>query len=449
MTNDPRIAGLVGSRYLIAAAATLVAVLSVGFGRAALVAQERQDLARLADVAESAARLSEHAAFTGAIAQSSAKRMEMVEQGSLALALSSAGIPWADVERAMGAVADVFDADRLRRGQEVAYTLENVGGEARLTGLAFHSDPGRAVTVARLADGSFWARELETPTQEEVAHIAGSVQGSFYASAVGAGATDREVAEVADVFAYDLDFQRDVRPGDQFEMVFEREFDELGRTVETGALMFVSLKTRKGAKSFYRFRAPGDSKAEWYDSAGKAARKFLMRTPINGARLSSSFGMRRHPILGYSKLHRGTDFAAPTGTPVFAAGDAIVSRAGWYGGYGNYIALKHDDKYATAYGHLSRIARGVRPGSRVRQGQVIGYVGTTGRSTGPHLHYEVLYRGAQINPMSLRVPTGRNLEGRALVAFDLERERIDALRARKSAPAVVAASFQSGAAASR
>jgi murein DD-endopeptidase MepM/ murein hydrolase activator NlpD len=159
-----------------------------------------------------------------------------------------------------------------------------------------------------------------------------------------------------------------------------------------------------------------------------------MKTPINGARLSSGFGMRRHPILGYSKMHRGTDFAASTGTPIMAAGDGIVDRAGFYGGYGRYVRLRHSGKYATAYGHMSAFARGIRPGARVRQGQVIGYVGSSGASTGPHLHYEVLLDGMQINPMSMRVPTGRNLDGKAMAQFEAERDRIDALRAAQTKP---------------
>ncbi|MEQ1491673.1 MAG: M23 family metallopeptidase, partial [Terricaulis sp.] len=184
----------------------------------------------------------------------------------------------------------------------------------------------------------------------------------------------------------------------------------------------------RGSREFYQFMAPGDSRPDWYDADGKSARRFLMKTPINGARLSSGFGMRRHPILGYSRMHRGTDFAAPTGTAILAAGDGVVERAGPFSSFGNYVRIRHANGYETAYAHMSRFARGMRAGARVRQGQVIGYVGTTGRSTGPHLHYEVLRRGQQVNPMSLRVANGRNLTGRALELFMIERERINTLR---------------------
>ena len=176
------------------------------------------------------------------------------------------------------------------------------------------------------------------------------------------------------------------------------------------------------------FKRPGDGVSDWYDEAGSTARKFLMKTPINGARLSSGFGFRQHPILGYTLLHKGTDFAAPIGTPIMAAGDGVIERAGGFGTFGNYVRIRHSDGYETAYGHMSRFGRGIRAGAQVRQQQVIGYVGTTGRSTGPHLHYEVLFRGEQINPMRLKVPTGRNLTGPDLAAFKIERARIDTLR---------------------
>jgi murein DD-endopeptidase MepM/ murein hydrolase activator NlpD len=210
--------------------------------------------------------------------------------------------------------------------------------------------------------------------------------------------------------------------------VFERFYDDEGNTVRTGDLLFVALDSRRGSRAFYQFLAPGDSRPDWYDAEGKSARRFLMRTPINGARLSSGYGMRRHPILGYSRMHRGTDFAAPTGTQILAAGDGTVVRAGRFGSYGNYVRIRHANGYETAYAHMSRFGRNMRAGASVRQGQVIGYVGTTGRSTGPHLHYEVMRRGTQINPVNLRVANGRNLDGRALELFRIERSRIDTLR---------------------
>jgi murein DD-endopeptidase MepM/ murein hydrolase activator NlpD len=322
----------------------------------------------------------------------------------------------------------VYDPRRLRPGQSINLFFSRRSGQAQLTGIAFRSEPGASVTANRTTAGGFAAREVLMPLTFEITRIAASVETSLYASALAHGATDREIAALADAFSYDVDFQRDVRPGDEFELVFERFYDDEGNTVRTGDLLFVALDSRRGPRAFYQFLAPGDSRPDWYDAEGKSARKFLMRTPINGARLSSGYGMRRHPILGYSRMHRGTDFAAPTGTPILAAGDGTIIRAGRYGGYGNYVRIRHANGYETAYAHMSRYARGVRAGVRVRQGQVIGYVGTTGRSTGPHLHYEVLRRGRQINPINLRVANGRNLTGRALELFQIERARIDTLR---------------------
>src|SRR5262249_49516005 len=258
--------------------------------------------------------------------------------------------------------------------------------------------------------------------------ISAPVDTSLYSSALARGATDREIASLAGAFGYDVDFQRDVLPGDHFELVFERFYDDEGHTVRTGDLLFIALDTRHGPKRFYAFAAPGDNQTDWYDADGHSARRFLMKTPVNGARLASGFGMRIHPVLGYSLMHRGTDFAAPIGTPIMAAGDGVVERAGPFSTYGNYVKLRHGSEYETAYAHMSRCAPGIKAGAHVSQGQIIGYVGMSGRATGPHLHYEVLKDGDQINPMGLRVANGRNLAGRDLALFQSERARIDTLR---------------------
>jgi murein DD-endopeptidase MepM/ murein hydrolase activator NlpD len=347
---------------------------------------------------------------------------------TLGLLLQRAGATSVEAAAAVQQVAKVYDPRGLRPGQDVVVHFQNNGAEDRMAGLSFRSSPGAAVSVGRSHDGAFKARQVFMPVTYEIAHIATPIETSLYESALAGGATVREVEQLADVFAYDVDFQRDIFPGDTFEMVFERWRDDEGRTVRTGDLRFVSLDARGKEKAFYRFTAPGGKDADWYGPDGKSARRSLMKTPINGARLSSGFGVRRHPILGYSKMHKGTDFAAPTGTPIMAAGDGVIAKAGVMGGYGNYIRIKHSDGYDTAYAHMSRFTKGMRGGARVRQGQVIGYVGSTGRSTGPHLHYEVLFRGQHINPMSLRVPTGRNLSGKALDSFLVARQEIDQLR---------------------
>ncbi|MDX2235389.1 MAG: peptidoglycan DD-metalloendopeptidase family protein [Hyphomonadaceae bacterium] len=409
----------------LAIAAAAVWLWAVGGVPGALSPEQRL---RLVAEAEAAAVQMEHEAFTAAIGVREDRTIEVARGETLASAVRRAGAEPAEISAVLAGVEKVFDARRIRPGQEIDVYFESAGTAARLTGVSFRSEPGAAVTVNRTFDGQFKAREVLMPLTFEVARLSSKVETSLYDSAIAGGATDREVSQLADVFAYDIDFQRDIHPGDAFEIVFERFRDDEGRTVKTGDLLFVSLDARGTTKSFYRFKRPGDGTVDWYDESGKSARKFLMKTPINGARLSSGFGFRRHPILGYSALHKGTDFAAPSGTPIMAAGDGTIVRAGGYGSYGNYVRIRHSDGYETAYAHMSRFGRGVRAGARVRQQQIIGYVGTTGRSTGPHLHYEVIYRGQQTNPMRLRVPTGRNLDGADLAAFKTERARIDALR---------------------
>lgn len=385
------------------------------------------ELARAA-ARDAAARRAEYIAFTEPYLAHESREVRVGAGETLAALLAREGASPSETNAALASISGVYNPRQLRPGQPISLFFNREQGAVRLTGLAFRSEPGASVTANRTTSGAFAAREVLMPVTFEIARIAAPVETSLYASALGLGATDREVAALADAFAYDVDFQRDVRPGDNFEILFERYYDDEGNTVRTGDMLFVSLESRRGPRAFYWFLAPGDARADWYDAEGRSARRFLMKTPINGARLSSGFGMRMHPILGYSRMHRGTDFAASTGTPILAAGDGVVVRAGPFGSYGNYVRIRHANGYETAYAHMSRFARGLRAGTRVNQGQVIGYVGTTGRSTGPHLHYEVLRRGQQVNPMALRVANGRNLTGRALELFEIERSRIDTLR---------------------
>jgi murein DD-endopeptidase MepM/ murein hydrolase activator NlpD len=224
-------------------------------------------------------------------------------------------------------------------------------------------------------------------------------------------------------WAYAVDFQRDLHPGDRFVLLFEEEFHEDGRFARAGAVQMARLDLADKTIAMYRFEA-SDGTVDYYDRDGISARRVLMRTPIDGARLSSGFGARRHPILGYTRMHKGVDFAAPTGTPIYAAGDGTVEIVETERGFGKYIRIRHNGQLSTAYAHMSRFAR-LAPGARVKQGEIIGYVGSTGRSTGPHLHYEVLVDGAQVNPLSVDLPTGNRLEGRDLAAFHRRVEEID------------------------
>ena len=229
------------------------------------------------------------------------------------------------------------------------------------------------------------------------------------------------------IYSFDVDFQRELQPGDSFEVLYEALFENDGSLAKTDGVLYASLTLSGQRLDMYNF-TPHSGHSDFFDSKGQSVRKTLMRTPIDGARLSSRFGMRKHPVLGYSRLHKGTDFAAPRGTPVYAAGDGVVESAGRNGAYGKYVRIRHNSTYKTAYAHMRRIAKGMRRGKRVRQGQVIGYVGSSGRSTGPHLHYEVLRGGRQVNPLKIKLPSGEKLKSADLESFERERARINTLR---------------------
>ena len=237
-------------------------------------------------------------------------------------------------------------------------------------------------------------------------------------------------------------YQREMRVGDEFEIVFEEYVDERGNYIRSGDILFAALDGYATDREFYRFTPSDDGITDYFDAEGEAARKFLMKTPINGARLSSNFGYRTHPISGYTRLHKGTDFAAPTGTPVMAAGNGTIERASRFGTYGNYVRIRHANGYQTAYAHLNGYGPGIRSGVRVQQGDIIGYVGSTGASTGPHLHYEVLENGNHINAMSLDLPTGRQLEGPLLEEFNEARAEIDRIRGVNETETLFASSSQ-------
>ncbi len=340
-----------------------------------------------------------------------------------------------DAARALQVVYqnDLLDPRKLRPGLNVDVHLENGALEA----LTIHAEPIRKLMIERVSASADWrATELKARVSEATLRVAGSIDTSIYDAARALGADDQHVVDFAGAFAYDVDFQREIYPGDTFEMLFKAQVDERGQRVAGGEILYAALNGKALTRGFYRFTPSDDGVADYYDMIGESATKFLMKTPINGARISSGFGKRRHPISGYSKLHKGTDFAAPTGTPVYAAGHGTIEKASRYGGYGNYVRIRHANEYKTAYAHLSRYGKGMKPGKKVRQGDVIGYVGSTGASTGPHLHYEVYVKGKPVNAMGLKLPTGRKLAETpgVFAEFEAERDRIDALRLASAAP---------------
>ncbi|WP_243404061.1 M23 family metallopeptidase [Zavarzinia aquatilis] len=355
-----------------------------------------------------------------------------VEAGdTLMTLLTGAGLDRAEAFDAVETLRPLFNPRDLRVGQEISVLLRPEsdspdGAERpRLAELAFDTDVDRRVRLVRGDDDKLSAQEERTELTLALARVTGSIDDSLFASAARAGLPDSVTTELIRMFSYDVDFQRDIHPGDQFDVLVERHQDPEGRTLKWGDILFARLTIQDGSLPIYRYAPSDDGIPDFFNPKGESVRKALLRTPIDGARISSGFGMRRHPVLGYSKMHKGIDFAAPTGTPILAAGDGTIDKLGRAGSYGNYVRIRHDGKYSTAYAHMSRFARGLKPGSRVRQGQTIGYVGTTGRSTGPHLHYEILTAGAQINPQGVKFQTGRRLTGKELAAFNARKRKID------------------------
>ena len=249
------------------------------------------------------------------------------------------------------------------------------------------------------------------------------ITNNLYSSAVKVGIEPNIIVEFARIFGFEVDFQRDIRKGDWFEILYEKFEDDNNKVRDTGKIIYASMFVNGEEINLYNFKSKKEE--DYFDIKGQSITKSLMKTPINGARLSSSFGMRKHPILGYNKMHRGTDFAAPSGTPIMASGSGTITRARWCGGGGNCVKIKHNSTYETIYAHMKSFAKGIKEGKKVKQGQIIGYVGSTGLSTGPHLHYEVLVNGRKVNSQKLKLPSGKKLKGEARKDFELKRIKID------------------------
>lgn len=321
------------------------------------------------------------------------------------------------------AFSGVFNPRYLRAGQSFNLFFEN----DEFKQLTFKPNVEHTVFLNRQSDNSFKAKKVVAEFETSLVTVKSTIKNSLYLDANELGAPDKVIQQFANIYEYSVDFQRDIQPGDAFEMFFEVTRDKKGNMVRAGDLLYTSFSPRGRTMTFY-LHTDERGRENFYDQTGKTAKRKLRATPVHGARLSSRFGKRRHPIKGYVKMHKGVDFAAPRGTPILAAGSGVVERANRYGGYGNYIRLRHTDGYKTAYAHMRRFARGIRPGVRVRQDQVIGYVGSTGASTGPHLHYEVLYRGRHINPRRLSQLSGRPLSKAQMPAFLERRAAIDKMR---------------------
>ncbi len=285
----------------------------------------------------------------------------------------------------------------------------------------------KKIELTRNSEKNYFERkEIITNLKKKLVFKEGKITQSLYRTAINKGIEPNVIVEFARIYGFQIDFQRDIRRNDTFQIIYETFKDEDNKVFKTGNIVYADLNLSNQSNAFYYFDEKNNK--GHYDINGKSVKKALMKTPINGARLSSKFGMRKHPIDGFNKMHRGTDFAAPKGTPIMASGDGVVLKSAWCGGGGNCIKIKHNSSYSTVYAHLSKFANRIKKGKRVRQGQIIGYVGSTGKSTGPHLHYEVIYNGKRINSQTLKLPSGKILKGKVRENFEVNRIKLDVLK---------------------
>lgn len=351
------------------------------------------------------------------------RRILVVGRGeTITSRLVAAGISKTEIMATLERLRQHVNPRRIRGGQEVAVLFRQEDNGERYVGLELR-DGKLFVSIARREGDVFRAETKEIVPQKTRFAVRGVVNDSLYEAGLKAGVPTDVLQAMTKTYSYNIDFQRDIHDGDVFEVLYEQNADENGRGVGDATLIYSALQTKGKIMPIYRVAMPGGG-FEFYDAKGSSIRKGLLRTPVESAKLTSGFGMRRHPIMGFSRMHKGVDFAAPTGSPIYAAGAGIVEDAGRKSGYGNYIRIRHHGKLSTAYAHMSGFGRGIARGTRVNQGDIIGYVGSTGASTGPHLHYEILVENEQVNPLSVDIPTNSALEGRQLTAFQEWRGKI-------------------------
>lgn len=352
---------------------------------------------------------------------------------TVARVLNRLGVAAGEASDIIAALAEHVRLKSLPIGQAMTVRIrpaDAAGGKPLLIGLTIRPEPRREITLEREEDGDYSVEEEIFDVTAKLQRASGEVEGSVIASAEAAGVPRAPLAEMLRAFSWDVNFQHDIKVGDRFDMLIERAWTSDGQAVDGGRVLWAELTTGGGGESFslYRFK-PADGEEFFYNRAGESVVKALLRTPLNMSRISSRFGMRRHPVLKFTRLHAGVDFAAPPGTPILAAGAGRVAEAGRNGGYGNWVKIVHDGGLATGYAHMSRIAPGVRRSARVRQGQVIGFVGSTGVSTGPHLHFELHRHGRPVDPLTMaRTAERTRLAGRDLARFKARVDELDRLR---------------------
>ena len=321
-----------------------------------------------------------------------------------------------------------ININKLNTNQKIQIKLDQTNN--KIKNFIFHTSNTERIYLSRKDQQTEFNQEIKTlKLDKKIVYNENIILQSLYKSATNQNVPPNTIIEFARIYGFQVDFQRDIRKNDKFQIMYEVFMDENKKIIETGEILFANLQLSGEDNSLYFFNLKNSE--GHYDRNGKSVQKALMKTPINGARLSSAFGMRKHPIDGFNKMHRGTDFAAATGTPIMASGNGIIKKAGWCGGGGNCVKIKHNYTYETVYAHMSKFARGIKRGVRVKQGQTIGYVGSTGKSTGPHLHYEVIVNGKKVNSQKLKLPSGKILKGKDRKLFEINKIKIDVLKSEK------------------
>ena len=336
-------------------------------------------------------------------------------------------LPISEKKKFINLVKNQKEIKSLKQNQQIYFKLDR---KNNIKIIEFKIEINKKKDLVFLRDSNFLdfsSKIIEKNLSKVIIFKEGVIENSLYNTAIKLGIKPNTIIEFARLYGFQVDFQRDIWRGDSFQIIYEQFENEDGSLIESGDIIFSNLNTQGTDLNLYKFELE-KKEIDYFDENGKSMRKTLMKTPINGARLSSSFGKRKHPILGFTKMHTGTDFAAPTGTPIMASGDGVVTRAQWCGGGGNCVKIKHNSVYQTVYAHMSKFGRGIKKGVRVKQGQIIGYVGSTGLSTGPHLHYEVIENGRKINSQKLKLPSGKTLKGKLRNKFEVNKIKIDVLK---------------------
>lgn len=344
------------------------------------------------------------------------RQAEVDDGQDLSDTLSDAGVSDAEALAAMKAVARIYPLRKLQAGQDITLTFSRTDQAETFTSATFQPEDTQEITVARQADGTFTAAAKMIPIIRERLAARGEIRNSLYEAGERAGVPHAIMAAMIRTYAHDIDFQRDIHPGDRFEILYDQPKTAQGKPVGEGSIIYAAMHIGGTVKPIYRVTF-ADKTVDYFDASGHSAKRALLRTPVAAAHVTSGFGMRVHPLLGYSKMHKGVDFGAPVGTPIFAAGAGIIEEIGMKSGFGRYIRIRHNGTMETAYGHMSRFNPRLYRGAHVNQGEVIAYVGMSGRATGPHLHFEVHMNGNQVNPLSIKMPVGRVLQGQQLAQF--------------------------------